>query len=298
MCILIAKAKTARKPSLDEIKNSANANPDGCGVAWVQNKQIHCAHRRTLDDNFEKILQSIPDNAPAIYHFRIATHGTVNERNCHPFVSDDGKTAFAHNGILSIQNDKEKDWTDSETAFRYLFLPILKTCKIDSAGFTAAINTIIGSSKFAFLQSNGTLTTFGNFINDGGLLFSNASYLPRPTYSTISTRSLDNYKNSFKTYGWYDEYEQQYDAAYMEIDDDFLSLVADANGEVPDSITADVLDEYADLYCNELSMVYDKLKRIDYKAMLKEMATYYGILIVKNDDDEYEYESERMVAAV
>lgn len=300
MCILIAKPKSVRKPTMTELETSAANNPDGCGVAWVQNKKLHIYHSSKIDGTFRNILESIPDNAPAIYHFRIATHGGVNLRNCHPFVSDDNKIAFAHNGVLSIQNDKERDWTDSETAFKYLFLPILQVYKIDSQQFTAAVNTIIGSSKFAFLQSDGTLTTFGNFINEDGLMFSNTSYKPY-TYSLSSVGKLGkSYAGCGSTYGdyggyyddsYYDNYfdnkwsswEEQYDAAYEEIEQDAMALLCDKEGRLVDSIDKEHFDELVEVLFNEYGMIYNSLKQIDYKSIVQDICHYYGIEITDKD---------------
>lgn len=46
-------------------------------------------------------------------HFRFATHGSVRNRNCHPF--RDGDLFFAHNGVLPYPSVGDR--TDSEFAF-------------------------------------------------------------------------------------------------------------------------------------------------------------------------------------
>lgn len=216
MCILIAKKSNVRKMTEQEIRNSASNNPDGFGMAYVVGGHLFVHKTFELNEIID-INNRLPNDTPIIYHFRIATHGTVNKNNCHPFMGDDADVAFAHNGVLSIQNDKEKDWTDSETAFRYLFEPLLKVVDIKSEQFERAVNTIIGTSKFAFIQSNGEVKTFGNFIDEDGLLFSNStySYSYKPTTYYSGYLSKEDYSWANKNDAWAFDYE--YDMAYDEI---------------------------------------------------------------------------------
>lgn len=213
MCILIAKAQNVRKMTEQEIRNSASNNPDGFGMAYVVGGHLFVHKTFELNEIID-MNNRLPNDTPIIYHFRIATHGTVKVSNCHPFMGEDADVAFAHNGVLSIQNDKEKDWTDSETAFRYLFEPLLKVVDIKSEQFERAVNTIIGSSKFAFLQENGEVTTFGNFINEDGLLFSNStySYSYNPTTYYPSCLSKEDYSLANENDAW--AYDYEYDMAY------------------------------------------------------------------------------------
>jgi predicted glutamine amidotransferase len=209
MCILIVKAQNVRKMTEQEIRNSASNNPDGFGMAYVVGGHLFVHKTFELNEIID-MNNRLPNDTPIIYHFRIATHGTVNVNNCHPFMGEDADVAFAHNGVLSIQNDKEKDWTDSETAFRYLFEPLLKVVDIKSEQFERAVNTIIGSSKFAFIQKNGDVTTFGNFINEDGLLFSNGTYAYNKSdwYNTVYIdEQNDVCSNDCYSCYWHDDYE-------------------------------------------------------------------------------------------
>lgn len=59
---------------------------------------------------------------------------------------------FCHNGVLSIKN--KGDLTDSETFFRYLFLPAFGKTDIEETneGIDEMVNSVIGLSKFVFLE--------------------------------------------------------------------------------------------------------------------------------------------------
>jgi predicted glutamine amidotransferase len=230
MCILIAKNKNVRKMTTDEIKNSSENNPDGFGMAWVERGKIKSLHTFDVKDIIKK-NNELPDNAPIIYHFRIATHGSVKLNNCHPFISHNKDVAFGHNGILSIEN--EADMTDSETAFIRLFYPVIKCYGIKNKALDYAVNTIIGTSKFAFLFQDGSIKTYGNFINEDGLLFSNSSYVYNdylPTYIYggdyyKKRKSINVPPMPFETTQQDDEFESGYYEQYFKAEDKMEALL-------------------------------------------------------------------------
>ena len=177
MCIVAIKPAGVKRPTNNQLKAMCENNPHGFGfMTW--NKKDGLVVRKTMDyKTYKKWVTKIPDSQPVVYHARIATHGSVGESNCHPFLSDDKQWAFAHNGVLSIQN--EGDMTDSETFFKRLALPLLKAGykPNDKGVFDKMVATILGCSKFVFMDSNGNIYTYGSFIREGDLLFSNTSYV-------------------------------------------------------------------------------------------------------------------------
>ena len=273
MCILIAKKSNVRKMTTQEIKNSASNNPNGFGISYVYKGDMYIHKTFNLDDII-KLNDYLPDDTPIIYHFRIATHGQINEKNCHPFIDKEQGIAFAHNGVLSIENDKQKDWTDSETAFRYIFLPLLKVMDINSNEFECAVNTIIGSSKFAFLQENGDITTFGNFISEDGLLFSNGTYaydktswyLPTTKSTTCINDKWDDAWDDCYGYG-YGHNDYDYDNCY----DDMAQLLdvyryTDMNGNF--NISKEQKEEFIDEWNTWYGSDYPALSKKDFKDIL------------------------------
>lgn len=50
-------------------------------------------------------------------------------------------------------------------------------CRDGQRLFDKMVDTIIGSSKFVFMDSKGNIYHYGSFIKEGKLLFSNASYI-------------------------------------------------------------------------------------------------------------------------
>jgi predicted glutamine amidotransferase len=172
MCILIIKPKGVPMPHIALLKQCATVNPDGCGIATMS--KIY----KTLRFNtFVKYASIVSIDEPAIIHFRYATHGSICTANCHPFRDETTGISFAHNGILNVT--PFNDMTDSETAFRFYFVSTIKEYGFYSKEFDALIKTMIGRSKFAFLNQDGELRTFGQFIEYNGCFYSNNSFLSK-----------------------------------------------------------------------------------------------------------------------
>lgn len=112
---------------------------------------------------------------PLVIHFRYATHGSVRRANCHPFRDGAAGVSFAHNGVLPVIPRGDK--TDSETAFRRLLSPVIRLHGLGSPDLAAAVDEIIGGSRFAFLSDDARILTFGQFCGSGGCLYSNPNFL-------------------------------------------------------------------------------------------------------------------------
>lgn len=174
MCILIAKPKGVIMPKTSVLKECWDNNPDGAGIAWSKDGKVFIEKGFMSWGELKMYLDvNSFDGVSALIHFRIATHGTVKAENTHPFVVNNEIVA-AHNGILSVKN--EGDWTDSETFFKRICNPVLKSYSINSKVFKRLVDATIGASKLAFLNNKGRIKMFGEFIEDGGVYFSNDSY--------------------------------------------------------------------------------------------------------------------------
>lgn len=98
MCV-IWTAEPGYMPTEQDLTEMRWANPDGGGVAWHDGERLH---RYRNPDN-RKVLAYIYSHwdelkaSATLGHFRLATHGSVCEKNCHPFACSEGY--MAHNGI-------------------------------------------------------------------------------------------------------------------------------------------------------------------------------------------------------
>lgn len=175
-------------PTIKAVRNSVNANPDGFSMAYNENGVL--VTYRTLDaeafmDKYREVISTHCHLDTALMlHMRIATHGSVRVDNCHCWRGNvlGDEVAFAHNGILSIRNMRDK--TDSETFLRHY----AESCR-DVYEFLDTVESNIGSSKFGFINGRGHMMRFGNFIEDKGVLFSNRSYMGN-TYASMADPRL------------------------------------------------------------------------------------------------------------
>ena len=104
-------------PSRDKLEASALNNPHGFGFAIVipSENRIHSERTMNADTSVNRFLEmraKYPEGY-AMWHARLATHGSTTVDNCHPFkVGHDERTYLAHNGILPIvepQGDLRSD---------------------------------------------------------------------------------------------------------------------------------------------------------------------------------------------
>lgn len=196
MCIIAIKERHSKYPTIDRVKTMCRNNRDGFALAY-HTDEAGVNIYRTMDvklflAKYEEVINSHDEHEIALFiHARIGTHGSISLANCHGWKDDDLGLCFAHNGILSI--DSRDDLTDSETFFRDIFAPIYENYGWEGAEL--AINAVIGSSKFVFLDTLGRLIHYGNYIKDedDGCLYSNSTYIDWGTRSyNTGTCALGN----------------------------------------------------------------------------------------------------------
>lgn len=141
-------------------------NPHGFGFA-TPTQRYHTMNRLDFENH---VYHDIKLADPAILHCRIATHGSIKKANCHPFFDKETGVSFAHNGILDIT--PKGDWTDSETAFRTIFVPVIKKYGLKSKQLEEAVCDIIGGSRFAFMDDKGHVRLFGHWLKMNGCYYS------------------------------------------------------------------------------------------------------------------------------
>ena len=224
MCLLTLMPKDVTI-SYEKASRSARSNPDGFGFAIHVGNAILTDH----DMDFERLWTRFTNarkiqSGPAMFHFRIATHGNLDTDNCHPFyIGEDTQSVIGHNGILPIPVPVGESRSDSRL-FAEIVLPHCGGVeRLDDEIFFKELESWSRGSKMVIMTVNPATKADWYIVNeqDGHwgkdlVWYSNYSYIPyvyttypygsmydtggwsAKTTSTVPTTSTDsNYELSF-----------------------------------------------------------------------------------------------------
>ncbi|WP_288169383.1 hypothetical protein [uncultured Slackia sp.] len=193
MRIIVAKPAGVQCPSLETLETCFNSNPDGAGLMWADGDQVRIIKGFMEFDEFASTLKALGDvtNTGLVMHFRITTHGGTRPECCHPFPLTDDDAALraldicaplgvAHNGIITGM-DTDAKTSDTMAYIRDVLTPLQRMAGdlLASDDAMGVVESTVGS-KLAFLEPDGAITTVGDFIEDNGVFYSNASFKPAP----------------------------------------------------------------------------------------------------------------------
>lgn len=210
MCIAIYKPASADLPTLEQMNNCWESNPDGFGYAIRKDGkcEIHKGFMKQeqMQAEYEKLKKY--RNHDILMHFRIATHGGVNPQNTHPFpitdnIKDLGKQfivcskCLIHNGILPIDPRKNSISDTAELALR------IGESGLRNVEAVRLLDGLTGTNKIALMNGVGVVT-LGKWIEEKGVYYSNSTY------------SYSSYRAYAKTYSYYggEDYNTTYGGNY------------------------------------------------------------------------------------
>ena len=176
MCIAIMKSAN-KKINKATLRRCYDANPDGAGFMYAEDKQLHVKKGYFTFKEFYKEYRPHGDKQVLI-HFRIKTHGPIDKDNCHPFLVNSG-LGFIHNGIISGYGSNTKSDTIefNESILQKIVAKHGNNSLFDDP-MVELIENVIGYSKLVFLDRHGNYTIMnenkGNW-NDG-VWYSNMSW--------------------------------------------------------------------------------------------------------------------------
>lgn len=178
MCIAILNKKEATLKR-ELLKNCWDNNGDGAGLLYIDNKKQMKTFKelKSFDvfyQEYSRVKKSY-GKRNIVLHFRISTHGKIDETNCHPFLVNDN-LGFVHNGMI-YDVPTSKDYSDT-----YMFNEVVLKNFTEGFEYNEIIldmlEGFIGSSKLVFLNSNNDYAIVnekaGHWAN--GCWFSNGSY--------------------------------------------------------------------------------------------------------------------------
>jgi glutamine amidotransferase len=210
MCIIAVKPAGVSWLSHRQMRNCFINNPDGAGLAWVDEDGIHVSKGYFKWQQLYRDMKVLADY-PAMVHFRLATHGSISTNNCHPFILSNGGI-FAHNGIIPIK-PLEKDMTDSET-FGKQFLEKFTLEELEKPHIKELLESYIGrNNKISILKPDGNFIILNKHcgIEYQDIWFSNDSFDYFIDYFTMSDHRSKK-KKKYKDNGnlWDDYFNEQY----------------------------------------------------------------------------------------
>lgn len=191
MCLAIYKP-AGKLVKEEYLRNGFANHSDGAGMAWSKDGVLHFKKGIFKLEEFLELYEQIKE-LPALLHFRKATHGAVNEANCHPFIFNDGKLALIHNGVLNIKCNIE-GLSDTAHFVKLVLEPMINknNVPIDDGALHYLISTSIGTDKMVVMDGNGAAYVFNEDKGtlDEGVWYSNTTF----RYSNKSHTS--SYKTS------------------------------------------------------------------------------------------------------
>jgi glutamine amidotransferase len=202
MCIAIYKPEGKIIP-YNTLKECYDANPDGAGFMYAENKVLHIEKGFfSLKDFYQSYVKH--QDKQAVLHFRIKTHGKIDKTNCHPFAINNS-LGFVHNGVISGFGDT--DHSDTIGFNNKVLQPLVHkwgNLALFQDPMKDLIESRIGYSKLIFLDRHGN----HNILNeqkgvwDDGVWYSNTSYKPyvAPVTSWKDTFDYTNWRKPVATY--------------------------------------------------------------------------------------------------
>ena len=224
MCGIVAyKGKLdAREVIIDGLEKLEYRGYDSAGIAVANDKGIDFEKRAGKLINLEKALEANPiEGHIGIGHIRWATHGAATDINSHPHLSNNGKIAVVHNGIIEnyrqLKNELEKEGytfkssTDTEVIAvlieKYYQGDILKACEIVKeklvGSFACGIITADEPDRLIGMRVESPLV-FG-VMEDGFLMASDIPSLLKYTRDVIYLENGDLVDINGDSYTIYDE---------------------------------------------------------------------------------------------
>jgi predicted glutamine amidotransferase len=194
--------------SAKTFKKCWNSNPDGGGFTYFDGQKAiivkEMKSHKLLHAKYLEARAQYPDSDFAI-HFRISTHGKINETNCHPFRINK-RSAFIHNGMI---NNMERSPEFSDTyLFNQFVLKTLPQHFAKNEAICELIGAYIGHSKLVIIdgQDSYIINEYLGHWNAGNW-YSNDSYKDAPkvvknayNWTKVTAPKTDSKK--FKDIDW------------------------------------------------------------------------------------------------
>lgn len=206
MCIIAYKPAGKPMFPVEQLRNMFRKNPHGAGIAYIRDGKVFMAKGFMEEKSFISAVEAIKDplNTDIVVHCRIATSGGTTRLNCHPYPLWKQNTSLGgtyeavmfHNGILDSYGYKgEKEGENDTQAFIRKCLKKLPHSFLKNEAILEMIHKTIGTNRLVFVSKYG-VKMVGNFIEDNGYYYSNASYKPVEKPKEVKPKYYGDYQST------------------------------------------------------------------------------------------------------
>lgn len=109
----------AREVIVDGLEKLEYRGYDSAGLAVINEGEISFVKKAGKIENLKRALEENPVSGNiGIGHIRWATHGEASDINSHPHLSNDGRIAVVHNGIIENYRELKKELEDQGYTFK------------------------------------------------------------------------------------------------------------------------------------------------------------------------------------
>jgi predicted glutamine amidotransferase len=314
--------------SKQTLNNCWENNSDGAGMLYIENGVLTSFKELTSFKKYFKHYKEAKKRNKSswfVLHFRISTHGKINETNCHPFMVNDD-LGFVHNGIIGGVGSSP-DFSDTYL-FNQTILKSLPSGFEHNEGIGKLLSDFIDYSKLIFLNSKNEWSIIGEskghwadgnwFSNDtykyvsqyldyGGTKIARGSYKYEP-YTMNPVKAEKSYKKNTTDCEWCNDNIASYsfdDGCYLckECKDYFGKPSVKVDTDKPDldfyvdiqdyRLRVEVSYRYNEVYVTDESgetiMAVDGNDVEDLLKMTQEEVTRYVECTLLYDGYDYDY---------
>lgn len=224
MCVIVFNGLKKDLPDFEVLEACYHQNSDGCGFSYqidgsVVIKKGYMTFMDLMDDLYALEYELDIKKTQIGLHFRMATDGSINPGNCHPFPvstkirdlkaqSIQTKEAVHHNGVISFCRPSKMDKNDLSDS--QIFIKDYMSRLDLNDPIVRNLISKATNNRFLIMKPNKS-HLIGSFIEFDGNLYSN---------------------DLWTSYLYYDYEEEEYDV----IDDYYLNIAKNNNVCLSDAL--------------------------------------------------------------
>jgi hypothetical protein len=190
MCLAIYKP-AGKRIEKNSLRSGFYGNNSGSGFAYVADGKLVVVKGLMSFKEFYEQYHALELNHAMMVHFRAATHGPVNDANCHPFTMCDGQFAMVHNGIFRIPMSN-KALSDTGNYCEQVLEPAIKDGTYKDVA-KMQTNDVWGWGAYILMSAAGEVLIYNDKMGafDDDVWYSNQGYKYGSAFGRADKTYLD-----------------------------------------------------------------------------------------------------------